>query len=115
MRTLAVLLGILLSAAAAAEVQFTPEEIRAILAHGPWPAPIATDPTNRASGRRAAVELGERLFFDTRLSADGRFSCGTCHVPAPAGAFCAATPALIANTTAAAPTPCVHLPRSTLM
>ena len=81
MRTLAVLLGTLLSAAAAADVQFTPAEIRAILAHGPWPTPVATDPTNRASGRRAAVELGERLFFDTRLSGDGRFSCGTCHVP----------------------------------
>ncbi|HKU46317.1 MAG TPA: cytochrome c peroxidase [Burkholderiales bacterium] len=81
MRTLAVLLGTLLSAAAAAQVQFTPAEIRAILAHGPWPAPLEADPTNRASGQRAAVELGERLFFDTRLSADGRFSCGTCHVP----------------------------------
>jgi cytochrome c peroxidase len=66
---------------AADEVRFTDAEVRAILAHGPWPAPIARDPTNRASGARAAVELGERLFFDTRLSANGRFSCGTCHVP----------------------------------
>jgi cytochrome c peroxidase len=66
---------------AADEVRFTESEVRAILAHGPWPTTVATDPTNRASGRRAAVELGERLFFDTRLSADGRFSCGTCHVP----------------------------------
>ena len=66
---------------AADEIRFTESEIRAILAHGPWPAPLATDPTNRASGRRAALELGERLFFDTRLSADGRFSCGSCHVP----------------------------------
>jgi len=53
---------------AADEVQFTESEVRAILAHGPWPTPVASDPTNRASGRRAAVELGERLFFDTRLS-----------------------------------------------
>ena len=65
----------------ATEVQFTPAEVQAIIAHGPWPSPITTDPTNRASGRRAAVELGERLFFDTRLSVNGRFSCGTCHVP----------------------------------
>ena len=56
-------------------------EIRAILAHGPWPTPATSDPSNRVSGQRAAVELGERLFFDTRLSVDGRFSCGTCHVP----------------------------------
>ena len=62
-------------------MQFTEAEIRAILAHGPWPTPSAADPTNRASGRRAAIELGERLFFDTRLSVNGRFSCGTCHVP----------------------------------
>jgi cytochrome c peroxidase len=69
------------SAFAADEVQFTESEVRAILSHGPWPAPIDTDASNRASGRRAAVELGERLFFDTRLSVNGRFSCGTCHVP----------------------------------
>ena len=66
---------------AADDVQFTEHEIRAILAHGPWPVPSASDPTNRASGRRAAVELGERLFFDTRLSINGNFSCGSCHVP----------------------------------
>jgi len=66
---------------AADEVRFTEAEVRGILAHGPWPTPITSDPSNRASGRRAAVELGERLFFDTRLSTNGRFSCGTCHVP----------------------------------
>ena len=66
---------------AANDVQFTESEVRAILSHGPWPTPIASDPTNRASGQRAAVELGERLFFDTRLSINGNFSCGTCHVP----------------------------------
>jgi cytochrome c peroxidase len=27
------------------------------------------------------VRLGERLFFDTRLSSDGRVSCATCHEP----------------------------------
>ena len=66
---------------AAGDVQFTESEVRTILSHGPWPTPIATDPTNRASGRRAAVELGERLFFDARLSINGNFSCGSCHVP----------------------------------
>ena len=70
-----------LAALAADEVQFTQAEVRAILAHGPWPAPLATDLTNRASGRPAAIELGERLFFDARLSLNGRFSCATCHVP----------------------------------
>ena len=68
-------------AAAQPAVSFSEAEVRAVLAHGPWPTPIATDPTNRVSGKRAALELGERLFFDTRLSASGRFACGTCHVP----------------------------------
>src|SRR5262245_58324964 len=82
-RAVALLLGALapLAALAADEVQFTEAEIGAILAHGPWPAPPATDPTNRASGLNAALELGERLFFDTRLSLDVRFSCASCHVP----------------------------------
>jgi len=81
-RALAVVLCLLAGPGLAAEeVRFTESETRAILAHGPWPTPITEDPSNRASGKRAAVELGERLFFDTRLSADGRFSCGTCHVP----------------------------------
>ncbi len=76
-------LAVLLPAAgvAADEPVFTPGEIRAILAHGPWPAPATSDPTNRVSGKRAAIELGERLFFDRRLSVAGNFSCATCHVP----------------------------------
>jgi cytochrome c peroxidase len=60
---------------------FTEGEIRAILAHGPWPVPARADPSNRVSGKREAVELGERLFFDERMSSTGKFSCGTCHVP----------------------------------
>jgi len=82
MRTI-VAVAVLLSASAVAaeDKPFTDAEIRAILAHGPWPAPPTTDPGNRASGKREAIELGQRLFFDPRLSGDGRFSCGTCHVP----------------------------------
>ena len=59
----------------------TDGEIRAILSHGPWPVPLASDPGNRVSGKREAVEFGERLFFDNRLSGNGKFSCGSCHVP----------------------------------
>ena len=70
-----------LAPAARGEVPLTDAERQAIIAHGPWPTPLATDPTNRVSGRREAIELGERLFFDQRLSPSGRFSCGTCHVP----------------------------------
>ncbi|MEW6688408.1 MAG: cytochrome c peroxidase [Pseudomonadota bacterium] len=57
------------------------EEVRAILRHGPWPAPWQPDPSNRASGNPAAIALGERLFFDPRLSPSGKVLCATCHVP----------------------------------
>ena len=69
------------SLAADDSVTFTEAERRAILAHGPWPTPIKADPSNRVSGKREAIELGERLFFDQRMSGNGRFSCATCHVP----------------------------------
>jgi cytochrome c peroxidase len=60
---------------------FTASEVRAILAHGPWPAPDPGDSGNRVSGKPEAIEFGERLFFDTRLSGSGKFACATCHVP----------------------------------
>jgi cytochrome c peroxidase len=60
---------------------FTDAEIRTILSHGPWGAAAPPDPTNRASGKPEAIELGMRLFFDQRLSGSGSVSCATCHVP----------------------------------
>jgi len=65
-------------------VAFTEEERAAILAHGPWPQPMPPDPSNRVSGKVAAIALGRRLFFDTRLSTDGQRSCATCHDPTKA-------------------------------
>jgi len=56
-------------------------EIRAVLQLCPWPAPDSSDSGNRVSGKAEAIELGERLFFDTRLSGSGKFACATCHVP----------------------------------
>ena len=60
---------------------FTDSEIKIILSHGPWPAPAPHDPTNRASGKPDAIEFGTRLFFDQRLSGEGKVSCATRHVP----------------------------------
>ena len=60
---------------------FTAGEIRRILAHGPWPQPAARDPSNRVSGNRAAIALGERLFFSPRLSGTGGVLCASCHEP----------------------------------
>lgn len=45
---------------------------------GPAPA----DPGNRVADDARAVRLGERLFSDARLSANGAVSCASCHVPA---------------------------------
>jgi len=69
------------SGAQAQALDFSDTEVRAILRHGPWPAPWAPDPTNRASGNGEAVALGERLFFDPRLSPSGKVLCATCHAP----------------------------------
>ena len=52
-----------------------------ILSHGPWPPKLERDPSNRVSGRIEAAALGERLFFEPRLSGTGSVLCATCHVP----------------------------------
>jgi cytochrome c peroxidase len=41
--------------------------------------PLPPDPTNRVADDPRAGALGRRLFFDTRLSSNGRVACGTCH------------------------------------
>ena len=43
--------------------------------------PVPADPTNRVADDPRAAELGRKLFFDARLSANGEVSCATCHVP----------------------------------
>ncbi|HEX7151605.1 MAG TPA: cytochrome c peroxidase [Thermoanaerobaculia bacterium] len=43
--------------------------------------PLPADPTNRVADDPRAVRLGQRLFFDTRLSSNGKVACATCHVP----------------------------------
>lgn len=40
---------------------------------------LPRDPTNRVADDPSAADLGRRLFFDTRLSANGRVACSTCH------------------------------------
>ena len=60
---------------------FTDSEIKIVLSHGPWRAPILHDPSNRVSGKRDAIEFGTQLFFDRRLSGSGTISCSSCHIP----------------------------------
>ncbi|HET6628171.1 MAG TPA: cytochrome c peroxidase [Woeseiaceae bacterium] len=42
---------------------------------------LPAEPTNRVADDPRAAALGERLFFDTRLSSNGQVSCATCHAP----------------------------------
>jgi cytochrome c peroxidase len=63
-----------------AKVQFSEQELKRIFQHSPLPRPPA-DPTNAVADNPAAARLGQFLFFDTRLSGDGRHSCASCHVP----------------------------------
>jgi len=60
--------------------EFTPQEIRRISSLSPLP-PVQ-DPTNRYMDHASAARLGRDLFFDARLSTNGRISCSTCHDPA---------------------------------
>jgi len=62
-------------------LDFSADELQRIARHGPWPPPRALDPGNAVAGQPAAIALGQRLFFDARLSIDGTMSCATCHQP----------------------------------
>ena len=43
--------------------------------------PLQPDPSNAAADDERAARLGQRLFFDLRLSANGAVSCASCHRP----------------------------------
>ena len=42
---------------------------------------LPPDPSNRVAGDERAVALGQQLFFDTRLSVNGKVACASCHLP----------------------------------
>ncbi|MEO5816888.1 MAG: cytochrome c peroxidase [Gemmatimonadaceae bacterium] len=44
--------------------------------------PLSADPSNRYGDDTAAASLGRALFFDPRLSGNGKVSCASCHAPA---------------------------------
>ena len=47
---------------------------------GSLPA-LPPDPSNRYADDLPAADLGQKLFFDTRFSANGEVSCASCHKP----------------------------------
>src|SRR5436190_7495357 len=62
-------------------VVFSADERAHSLSHGPCPPAPRRDPSNRVSGKAEAIALGERLFFEPRLSSTGSVLCATCHAP----------------------------------
>ena len=42
---------------------------------------LQDDPTNKYADNPAAAKFGQKLFFDTRFSANGKVACASCHVP----------------------------------
>lgn len=76
------MLALLTAAVSAQKIEFSAAERSRILTHGPWPPAPALDPGNAWAGRAEAIALGQRLFFDTRLSPDARLACASCHQPA---------------------------------
>ena len=80
MRYLAVSLSAVLALACQREPDVTINPQRLTM-FSPLPAAVPS-PTNPASP--AKVELGWRLYYESRLSADGSQSCNTCH---PLGAY----------------------------
>lgn len=63
------------------EVLLNKDEIAQVIRHGPWPPGKKIDKSNRVSQSPLAIELGKKLFFDTRLSANNKIACSSCHDP----------------------------------
>ncbi|MGK0185872.1 MAG: cytochrome c peroxidase [Verrucomicrobiales bacterium] len=61
-------------------VIFTAQELREIQKLSPLPD-IPPSPTNLFADDPKAAWLGQRMFYDGRLSSDGQVSCATCHDP----------------------------------
>jgi cytochrome c peroxidase len=68
--------------AMAPQEKWTEEETRLVLSLrlSKLP-PLPADPSNAVADDPDAAALGKALFFDTRFSANGKVSCGSCHLP----------------------------------
>ncbi len=64
----------------ALDADFDEAALKRIRSLSPLP-PVPADPTNQYSLNDRAARLGQFLFFDPKLSANGQVSCATCHDP----------------------------------
>jgi cytochrome c peroxidase len=84
-RKFMVMLALVAGAAAARADDWTPaqlEQLRALwIGELPPPPP---DPSNRYADDPRAAEFGRLLFYDRRLSSNGKVACASCHEPAKA-------------------------------
>jgi cytochrome c peroxidase len=79
------LTAVLAIAAQAVQAETSPDQVKALIGHlGPVPVPDDNPLT------AAKVDLGKRLFQDSRLAADSSRSCQSCHLPDQG--FAVATP-----------------------
>jgi cytochrome c peroxidase len=81
MRTAVFVALLALALTAQAQAPLSVEEKARLLAHGPWPPAPRRDATNRVSQKPEAIALGERLFYEPRLSGTGSVLCASCHEP----------------------------------
>lgn len=77
----AAILAVLPWISVAQPVALSAAERARIIGLGPWPPRGAPNPSNLVAGHPDAIELGRRLFFDSRLSPVGYIACVTCHQP----------------------------------
>ncbi|HEX5941129.1 MAG TPA: cytochrome c peroxidase [Anaerolineales bacterium] len=64
------------------ETRWSEEELATL--RGLWIGslpPLPADPSNKYADDARAAEFGQKLFFDTRFSSNGKVACSTCHLP----------------------------------
>ena len=64
-----------------ANENFTAQELAIIKRFGPWPPTYQSDPSNQLAGQALAIQLGQQLFFDPKLSLNQSIACASCHQP----------------------------------
>lgn len=79
---LSIAIGMPASASRADTIDYSPAELATL--RSLWIGslgPVPDDPSNAYDTDLRAADLGLRIFFDTRFSANGAFACVSCHRP----------------------------------